>query len=155
MALLQAAIAHRGTAVLDVVSPCVTFNNHEGSTKSYQAARDHDLPLHQLGFIPAFAPIETEIEPGDVREVALHDGSRLVIRKLDRDHDPSDRHAAMRLLLEGEGNQELVTGLLHVRTDGVALPERLNLVDSPLAQLSEARVKPGREALARLMADLA
>ncbi|MEB3187695.1 MAG: 2-oxoacid:ferredoxin oxidoreductase subunit beta [bacterium] len=155
VALLQAAIAHRGTAVLDVVSPCVTFNNHEGSTKSYQAARDHDMPLHQLGFIPAFAPIETEIEPGEVREVGLHDGSRLVIRKLDRDHDPSDRQAAIRLLLEGEGKQELVTGLLHLRTDGEALPERLNLVDAPLARLADAQVKPGPDVLAKLMAELA
>ena len=102
LSLLKAAIAHRGTAMLDVISPCVTFNDHEGSTKSYSYVKDHDEPLEEISFVPFFEDISVDIPEGTVQDVTLHDGSHLRIRKLDRDYDPTNRPAAANLLEEAE-----------------------------------------------------
>src|SRR5215217_5147165 len=87
--ILKAAIAHDGTSVIDVISPCVTFNNHEGSTKGYQYSKEHQELLHQIGFVPEYEEITVDYEPGEVREVTMHDGSRIVLKKLEEDYDPS------------------------------------------------------------------
>src|SRR6202041_3180068 len=105
--MLKAAIAHNGTVMLDVVSPCVTFNDHEGSTKSYKYVKDHEEPLHEVSFVPAFEEINVDYDPGTTFEVTMHDGSSLRLRKLEEDYDPTDKIHAVRRLMEpherGEG----------------------------------------------------
>src|SRR5437762_8319350 len=96
--ILKGAIAHSGTSVIDVISPCVTFNNHAGSTKSYTYAKEHDELLHQIGFVPAYEQIEVDYEPGTVKEVTMHDGSRIVLKKLEEDYDPSNAVNALQRL---------------------------------------------------------
>ncbi len=154
-AMLKAAIAHRGTAMLDVVSPCVTFNDHEGSTKSYQFMKDHDAPLQELTFIPAYQDIAVDYDPGTVKEVALHDGSRLRLRKLEEDYDPTDRVAAIKRLAESRAREEVLTGVFFVDAAAQTLLDMLDLAQPPLATLPEAAVRPPREALARIMDELA
>ncbi|MBO9541248.1 2-oxoacid:ferredoxin oxidoreductase subunit beta [bacterium] len=154
VALLEAAMAHRGTALLDVISPCVTFNNHEGSTKSYTAAKELDIPLHTLGFIPAFSQIEAEIDPGETRVVEMHDGSKLTLKKLARDYDPTDRAAAMATLMESNGKGEFLTGLIYVNEQQPDFISSLNLVDEPLATLPSSKVRPGKAVLDQVMESL-
>src|SRR6201993_4866802 len=113
-AMLKAAIAHRGTVMLDVVSPCVTFNDHEGSTKSYKYAKDHDEPLQEVSFVPVFEDITVEYDPGSTVEVTMHDGSRLRLRKLEEDYDPTDRIKAIQRLLEAHDKGEVLTGVFYV-----------------------------------------
>ncbi len=153
-AILKAAIAHRGLSVIDVISPCVTFNDHEGSTKSYSYMKEHDLPLHELGFVPAFEDISVEMAEGEVREVTLHDGSRIVLRKLGRDYDPTDKLNAIRTLHEAHDNGQVVTGILYVNPEAKDFLELLNLVDEPLATLPESKVRPPKEALDEIMEEL-
>src|SRR5689334_10723489 len=98
LAILKAAIAHKGTAMIDVISPCVTFNDHEGSTKSYAYVKDHDEPLGEVSFVPYFEDINVDYEPGSTTAVKLHDGSQLFLRKIAPDYNPSDKVAAIRLL---------------------------------------------------------
>lgn len=154
VALIEAAISHRGTALLDVVSPCVTFNNHEGSTKSYTAAKEHDIPLHSLGFVPAFSPIELEVEPGETKVVELHDGAKITLKKLDRDYDPTQKGTALATLLEASENGEFLTGLLYVNPEKQDLISSLNMVDEPLAHLTDARIRPSKSVLDQLMESL-
>jgi 2-oxoglutarate ferredoxin oxidoreductase subunit beta len=153
-ALLRAAIAHRGTVVLDVISPCVTFNDHEGSTKSYSYMKEHEEPLHEIDFIPSFEDIEVEIEPGTAREVTLHDGSHLIIRKLDADYDPSSKLEALRVLDESGRTGEVVTGLLYVDTERPDFLQLLNVHDTPLAWLPESKLRPPERAMAEIMEEL-
>jgi 2-oxoglutarate ferredoxin oxidoreductase subunit beta len=152
--LMKAAIAHKGLAVIDVVSPCVTFNDHDGSTKSYTYVKDHEEVLHELDFVPFFQDIAVEIPEGEVRDVELHDGSHLRIRKLDRDFDPTDRLAALAALEEAETKGEVLTGVLYVNTSKPTLLELLNLVEEPLATLPEGRVRPPVSALNEVMEEL-
>jgi 2-oxoglutarate ferredoxin oxidoreductase subunit beta len=152
--LLKAAIAHKGLAVIDVVSPCVTFNDHDGSTKSYTYVKDHEEVLHELDFVPFFQDIAVEISEGEVRDVELHDGSHLRIRKVDRDFDPTDRMAALAALEEAETKGEVLTGVLYVNTSKPTLLELLNLVDEPLATLPQSRVRPPVSALNEVMEEL-
>src|SRR5215831_10312028 len=98
LAILKAAIAHKGTSMIDVISPCVTFNDHEGSTKSYQYVKDHDEPLGEISFVPFFEDITVEYDPGTTQEVSMHDGSKLLLKKLETDYDPTDRMRAMQVL---------------------------------------------------------
>ena len=100
--MLKAAIAHKGTVLLDVISPCVTFNDHEGSTKSYKYAKDHDEPLQEINFIPSFEDIAVEYDPGTTVQVTMHDGSRLQLRKLEEDYDPTDKIQAITRLNEAK-----------------------------------------------------
>jgi 2-oxoglutarate ferredoxin oxidoreductase subunit beta len=153
-ALLRAAIAHRGTAMLDVLSPCVTFNDHEGSTKSYEYLKDHDAPLQELSFIPAFEEVSVEYAPGESVEVALHDGSRLRLRKLEEGYDPTDGVRAVGRLLEASAKGEVLTGLLHASPRAPSFLDLLGLAEEPLATLPEARTRPPREVLDEVMASL-
>ncbi len=153
-AVLEAAIAHNGLAVIDVISPCTTFNDHEGSTKSYAYMKEHDEPLHEVGFVPAFEEIEIEMEEGSVREVEMHDGSKLVLRKLDRDYDPTDKLEAIRRLHEAAGKGEVLTGVLYVNENAPTLIDLLHLVDEPLATLPESKIRPSKEALEAVIEEL-
>ena len=153
-ALLKAAIAHKGLSVIDVISPCVTFNDHEGSTKSYAYVKGHDEPLHELNFVPAYEDISVEIEEGEVREVTLHDGSRIVLKKLGPDYDPTDKMCAVRTLHEASVSGQIVTGILYVDTTRPTLIDLLNLIDEPLATLPESRVRPSPAALEEAMEEL-
>jgi 2-oxoglutarate ferredoxin oxidoreductase subunit beta len=154
VAILKTAIAHQGLAVIDVVSPCVTFNDHEGSTKSYGYMKDHDEPLHELDFVPAYQDISVEIAEGETREVTMHDGSKIVLRKLGRDYDPTDKMGAIRTLHESAAGGHIATGILYLDTSRPTLVDQLNLVDEPLATLPESRVRPSKDALDEVMAEL-
>src|SRR6184192_3598782 len=115
-AVLKAAIAHHGTSMLDVVSPCVTFNDHEGSTKSYKYMKDHDEPLQEINFIPAFENIAVDYDPGTAIEVTMHDGSKLRLHKLEEDYDPTNKIQAITRLNEAKEKDEMLTGVLYVNT---------------------------------------
>ncbi|PWU03730.1 MAG: 2-oxoglutarate ferredoxin oxidoreductase subunit beta [Terriglobia bacterium] len=152
--LLKAAIAHKGLAVIDVISPCVTFNDHDGSTKSYAYVKDHEEALHELDFVPFYEEISVEIPEGQVRDVELHDGSHLRIRKVGRDFDPTDRLAALSALEEAEAKGEVLTGVLYLNTSKPTFLELLNMVEEPLATLPESRVRPPAAALHEVMEEL-
>ncbi len=151
--LLKAAIRHRGTAVLDIISPCVTFNNHESSTKSYPYGKVHEEPLQDITFIPEQEPIIVDMmEPGQVQAVELHDGSHLVLKKLDPDkHDPTDKMAAFRLIEEAREANQFITGLIYVEEDRPTLAETSHMVDTPLVHLTDEQLRPPREKLDRLL----
>jgi 2-oxoglutarate ferredoxin oxidoreductase subunit beta len=148
--LLRAALSHRGTAVLDVISPCVTFNDHEGSTKSYQYVKEHELILQELDFIPQQPEVEVEYAEGTSTEVELHDGSHLRLRKLGREHNPHDRLEALRVIDEGRQSGEVVTGLLYVNPDALDLSSREHLPQAPLRDLSESELRLSPEQFASL-----
>ena len=154
-AVLKAAISHRGTAMLDVLSPCVTFNDHEGSTKSYAYAKSHDDPLEQLDFVPYFEDIAVDYEPGETQEVTLHDGSRLYLKKVDESYDPTDKMKALRVLHDTHERGEFATGLIYVEPNSDDFLTTLNLVDEPLALLHEDEVRPPKSVLAEIMKSLA
>jgi 2-oxoglutarate/2-oxoacid ferredoxin oxidoreductase subunit beta len=153
-AMLKAAVAHRGAVFLDVVSPCVTFNDHEGSTKSYAYMKEHEEPLHELGFVPAFEDITVEYAPGTAIDVALHDGSRLTLRKLEEAYDPRDKNASVERLLRARDAGEVLTGVLYLDTAAPSFVDALRLVDAPLATLPESAVRPPRAVLDEVMARL-
>ena len=153
--LLKAAIAHQGLSVIDVISPCVTFNDHDGSTKSYSYVQDHEEALHDLEFVPYYSEITVDIPEGRVQDVELHDGSRLRIHKLDRSYDPTSRLAALAALEDAEVKGEVLTGVLYVNTFKPTLLDVLNLVEEPLSTLPESRVRPARPVLDQVMAELA
>lgn len=151
IALLKAAIAHKGTVMLDVLSPCVTFNDHEGSTKSYAYVKEHDDVIEEVTFVPFFDDITVEYEPGTTQEVTLHDGSRIYLKKLEADYDPTDKVAALTRLHESAGRGEFATGLIYIEPDREDFLEQLKLVDEPLASLPLERVRPPRAALDEIM----
>jgi 2-oxoglutarate/2-oxoacid ferredoxin oxidoreductase subunit beta len=153
-AILKAAIAHRGLSIIDVISPCVTFNDHPGSTKSYSYMKEHEEPIHELDFVPFFADISVDIPEGEVRDVVLHDGSTLRIKKLNRDYDPTDRLRAIQVMHEAEQAGEVLTGVLFVDPTRKTVIEQLNMIDEPLATLPQQRVRPSREALEEIMEEL-
>jgi 2-oxoglutarate ferredoxin oxidoreductase subunit beta len=154
IAILKAAIAHDGLAVIDVISPCVTFNNHEGSTKGYTYAKEHDELLHQIGFVQAYEQIEVSYEPGEMREVDLPDGSRIFLRKLEEDYDPSDAVQAITRLHKSVAEGSMLTGLVYLRPEKKSFISLLNVVDQPLWSLDEAQTRPPKEALDKIMREL-
>jgi len=155
VALLQGALSHSGTAMLDVISPCVTFNNQESSTKSYKWAKEHEELLHQIDFVPYFEPIETvEYAEGEMREVEMHDGSHIRLRKLNQDYDPMNRNGALRMLSETRDSGEFLTGLIYVNPVAKNFLDLLNLSETPLATLTQEKVRPGPEALEEAMREL-
>jgi len=153
-AMLKAAVAHRGTAVLDVISPCVAFNDHEGSTKSYAYTKDHDEPLHELSFVPVFDDIGVEYDAGTTVDVRLHDGSRLQLHKLEESYDPREKLRAVQRILEAHDRSEVLTGVLYVDTEAPTFIDRLGLVDAPLATLPADSVRPPREVLDEVLRGL-
>ncbi|HVB53569.1 MAG TPA: 2-oxoacid:ferredoxin oxidoreductase subunit beta [Candidatus Acidoferrales bacterium] len=153
--LLRAALSHRGTAVLDVISPCVTFNDHEGSTKSYQYVKDHELILQELDFIPQQTEIEVDYPEGTSTDVELHDGSHLRLRKLAGDHDPQDRLAALRVIDDGRQSGEVVTGLLYVNPNTPDLATAECLPSSPLRDFGEEQLRLSPQQFAALLSEWA
>jgi 2-oxoglutarate ferredoxin oxidoreductase subunit beta len=154
LSMLKAAIAHKGTVMLDVISPCVTFNDHEGSTKSYKFMQENDEPINEVGFVASFDDIEVDYDSGKVYEVEMHDGSSLRLHKLLEDYDPSDKANAVRTLMEAQENDEILTGVFYINTEQPTYIDLLNLVDEPLATLPESVTRPPRSALDALMAAL-
>jgi len=146
-AMLRAAIVHRGIALLDVISPCVTFNDHEGSTKSYSYVKEHDEPLQDLLFVPAFEDISVEYDPGSTIDVTMHDGSRLRLKKLEETYDPTDRATALARLMEASEKESVLTGVLFVDPKAADFLTRLGTVDEPLSTLPGERVRPPPSAL--------
>jgi len=155
VALLKAAIAHRGTSLLDVISPCVTFNNHEGSTKSYKWSKDHEEPIQEIGFVPFFEDVTVEQIPGQTQEVEMHDGSKLRLKALRADYDPRDRRKATELLTDAREKQEFLTGLIYINEQAPDFLTQLHMIDEPLATLPEARTRPPKAALDTIMGELA
>src|SRR5437660_6142596 len=153
-AMLKAAIAHKGTVMLDVVSPCVTFNDHEGSTKSYKYVKDHEETLQEVSFVPHFEDIAVDYDPGSTLSVTMHDGSHLQLRKLEEDYDPTDKIHAITRLTEAHDKGEVLTGVFYVNTKALNFLDMLNVVDEPLATLPESVTRPGREVLEAAMEEL-
>jgi len=150
-ALIKAALCHRGTAILDVISPCITFNNHEGSTKSYKFAKEHEEALHEIGFVPGYEPITVDYAEGTTRRIDLPDGSRIFLKKLHRDYDPSNKIQALELLHQAQSDRLFLTGLIYHNKGQSSLADQQNLVDESLATLPQSRLRPPPEVLAAIM----
>ena len=153
--LIKAAIAHRGTAVLDIISPCVTFNDHDGSTKSYSWVKDHEESIADVSFIPFFEEVHVDYEPGTIRDVQLHDGSHILLKKLGEDHDPTDRRAAARVIEEGRTAGHLVTGLLYVDPEAQDFASTERIPDLPLKDLDEGQLRMTPEEFSQFISEFA
>ena len=150
-ALLKAALNHRGIAVIDIISPCVTFNNHDASTKSYSYGKEHEIPLHELNFVPSYEQIEIDDYDDEV-EVQMHDGSWIVLKQLGDDYDPTNKMMAYETLVNGHNDGKLLTGLFYVDESQPDTNEMLHTVDEPLAYLPSEKLRPGKEALDGILA---
>ncbi len=151
--LLKAALSFEGTAVLDIISPCTTFNNADSSTKSYSWGKEHETPIHDITYVPVRAEIEVDYDPGETTTVELHDGSLILLKKLDESYDPTDRRAAINLLEDATESQQLVTGLIYINRDLPSLQDAENMIETPLAELAAEQLRPSRESLEALLAD--
>jgi 2-oxoglutarate ferredoxin oxidoreductase subunit beta len=149
--MLKAAIAHRGTVMLDVISPCTTFNDHEGSTKSYKFVKDHEEPLHDLNFVPHFNEIDVDYDPGTSLNVTMHDGSSLRLHKLEKDYDPTNKTEAVKRVMESHEAEEVLTGVLYLNTTAPNFIDMINMTDQPLATLPESVTRPSRAVLDECM----
>ncbi len=152
--LLKAAVAHRGAAFIDVISPCVAFNNHAGSTKSYDYVREHNDAVNRLDFITSREAMTAEFEPGQTQDLRMHDGRVIRLRKLGEDYDPTDRVASIGFLEARRAVGEVVTGLLYLDEDSIDLHDALQTVPGPLNALSDSDLVPGHAALAGVNASL-
>jgi 2-oxoglutarate ferredoxin oxidoreductase subunit beta len=154
VAILKAAIVHKGLSIIDVVSPCTTFNDHEGSTKSYSYMKEHDEMLNELDFVPYYDDISVDIPEGEVQEVTMHDGSTLRIKKLGREYDPTNKFDALKALDEAGKKGEVLTGVFYIDTNKPNFMEMLGMQDAPLATLPESKVRPPKELLDQAMEEL-
>src|SRR3984885_3901254 len=154
LTMLKAAISHKGTVMLDIISPCVTFNDHEGSTKSYKYMQEHEEVIAEVGFVPSFEEIDVEYDPGTTLDVTMHDGSSLRLKKLHEDYDPTDRPLAVKTLMESHEKGEVLTGVFYIDTEKPAFTDLLNLVDEPLATLPQERTRSSKQVLEEIMARL-
>lgn len=146
--LIKASLSHNGIAVLDIISPCVTFNNQDNSLHSYSWGKGHEDPLHELEFVPARDEITIEdFEKGTTREVTLHDGSIIILKKLDKNYDPTNRNQALRMMEEAVRENMLVTGLIYVNPKTKNLIELSNLVEIPLNRYPKEQLRPSNESL--------
>jgi 2-oxoglutarate ferredoxin oxidoreductase subunit beta len=147
--LLKAAFAHKGIAVIDIISPCVTFNNEDNAYHSYAWGKDHEAPLHEISFIPARDEIiiPDEFEAGTIREVEMHDGSSIVLKKLEADYNPTSRFEALHKLEQAQQNNWLITGLIYLDPSKPALIDKYNLADTPLNRLTEKELRPAPETI--------
>jgi len=152
--LVKAALAHPGAAFIDVVSPCVAFNNDAGSTKSYDYVREHNDAVNRLDFMPRREEITADYPPGSLVEIAQHDGSILRLRKLETDYDPTDRLGAMNFINAHQARGEVVTGLLYIDPEPQDLHAHLNTVATPLNRLAEKDLCPGSAMLDKINASL-
>ena len=146
--LVKAAFSHNGIAVLDIISPCVTFNNQEGTIHSYTWGKDHEDPLHEISFVPARDEIMIQdFEEGTVREVTMHDGSTVILKKLEADYDPTDRWQALRILQEAQEKNWLVTGLIYFNPEPPSIYDLFNLPDEPLNRMKQEQLRPPEKVL--------
>lgn len=152
--LIKGAIEHEGVAFIDVLSPCIAFNNHAGSTKSFDYVREHNMAVNRLDFFAGRAPITADYAPGTVEVIEQHDGSKLVLRKVAPNYDPHDRVKAMTYLQQSHAAGEIVTGLLYVDKEPTDLHAALNTVKAPLNTLNAKELCPGADALAKINASL-
>jgi len=151
-ALVKAAMSHKGFALIDVISPCVTFNNNDESMKSYGYVKEHDVELHTLGYIPHFEPVEQiDVPPGHFRDITLHDGSTIRLETISEEHDPGDAVAGLAALHNAEENAKHVTGLLYFDSGRASLDEDLNLTDTPLIELGEEDLRPSEQVLTEIV----
>ncbi len=148
--LIKAALSHNGIALLDIISPCVTFNNKDDAVHSYAWGKEHEVALHELSYVPPAEEIMVEYEEGEAKEVTMHDGSRVILKKLGREYDPTSRSEAMRVLEEANTNQVLLTGLIYIKPEQPSLRDIYNLCDTPLNRLPESRLRPGPETIKAL-----
>src|SRR3989440_3603808 len=154
LTMLKAAIAHRGTVMLDVISPCVTFNDHEGSTKSYKYMQEHEEAITEVGFVPHFEDISVDYEPGTTFDVRMHDGSHLRLRKLHEDYNPTNKVNAVKALMEAHDRGEVLTGIFYIDTTKPNFVDLLNVTDTPLAHLPQETVRPPKQVLDEIMESL-
>ena len=154
IALLKAALGHWGTSMFDVISPCVTFNNHDGSTKSYKYAKDHEEMLHEISYVPFFEQINVDYQEGETTDVALHDGSHIRLRKTDKGYDPTNKAEALDTLRKCQESNEFLTGLIYINESKPDFLTLLNTVDAPLATLPQETVQPSAEDLKEIMETL-
>ena len=152
--LLKAALSHRGTAVLDIISPCVSFNDHEDSTKSYSWGKAHEEIVSEFNFIPFREEISVDYEAGQTADVTMHDGAVIRLKKLDNNYDPRDRMAAMTLLEDAKAKQEVITGLIYINEERPSLPELERLPATPLSRMGEQSLRPSRDALDAIMHEM-
>ena len=152
--LIKAALAHPGAAFLDVVSPCVAFNNHPGSTKSYDYVREHNEAVNRIDFMPRRSEITAQYAPGEVTEIEQHDGSVMRLRKIAADYDATDRLAAMSFIQTHQARGEVVTGLLYVDNDAADMHAHLGTPKQPFNAMGAAQLCPGSAALAKINASL-
>ena len=152
--ILKAAFSHKGIAVLDIISPCVTFHNKEDSFHSYAWGKDHETPLHDISFVPARDEITVEdYEEGTTREVILHDGSAIILKKLDRDYDPTNIFQALRVLEEAEQNNWMITGILYVDPNQPTIIDTANLVEGSLNRYPAEKLRPTVDSLSAINAE--
>jgi 2-oxoglutarate ferredoxin oxidoreductase subunit beta len=149
--VLKAAISHRGTAMIDVISPCVTFNDHVGSTRSYSYVKEHGESLSDVSFVPYFEDINIDYDPGTTTQVTMHNGSKLMLSKLAEDYHPTDKMSALRTLHESKSRGEYATGLIYVEPDKQDFIDLLGIVDEPLSMLDQSRTRPGEAVLDEIM----
>ncbi|HWY70119.1 MAG TPA: 2-oxoacid:ferredoxin oxidoreductase subunit beta [Terriglobales bacterium] len=154
LTMLKAAIAHRGTVMLDVISPCVTFNDHEGSTKSYKYVQEHEEAISEAGFVPHFEDIAVDYDPGSTFDVQMHDGSHLRLRKLHEDYDPTNKTNAVKNLMEAHEKGEVLTGVFYIDTQKPNFVDLLHITETPLAHLPQEVVRPPKRALDEVMESL-
>jgi len=152
--LLKAAMKHNGFALLNVISPCVTFNNNVGSTKSYDYVREHIEATATLDFVPISREILTTYEAGSIQELTMHDGSQIHLHKLEKDWDPQDRNSAANAIHHAKQRGEILTGLLYIDENSRELHDLINTTDVPLNQLDKDVLCPGSAALDKLNASL-
>jgi 2-oxoglutarate/2-oxoacid ferredoxin oxidoreductase subunit beta len=145
--LVQGALAHKGSAILDVISPCVTFNNHEGSTKSLKYVKGHLDPIHDIDFIPPYENIEVDYDEGTDHEVEMHDGSRIILHKLSKDYDPTSKMQAISAIHAAIAEGKFLTGLIYYNPNRKDFAEELGLCDTPLSELTQQDLQPSIEQL--------
>jgi len=148
--LIKAALSHDGIAIMDIISPCVTFNNKDNTVHSYAWGKEHEVALHELSYVPRAEEIMVEYDPGQATEVTMHDGSKVVLKKLELEYDPTNRAEAMRMLEEANAKQWLLTGLIYINPHQPSLMDIYNLTDTPLNRLSEERIRPPSETIQRV-----
>jgi 2-oxoglutarate ferredoxin oxidoreductase subunit beta len=146
-ALIKAGIHHRGIAVIDVISPCVTFNNSDDSFHSYAWGKSHEVALHELSFVPPVKAIKVDYQEGETLEVPLYDGTHIILKKLSHDYEPTDRANALKMLEQANDRNELVTGLIYINPKQKALFDLYNLPDEPLNRLPADKLRPSRQSL--------
>ncbi len=157
--LMKAAMSHRGTAVLDIISPCVTFNNEDSSTKSYSYGKEKEIQLHEILYMaPDYVEGKEEVTiedypAGEVINVDMHNGAKVRLKKLGKDHDPRNRRQALEVLEEASRENLFLTGLIYYEEPRMTLHDTLNLTETPLSRLDDSKLRPTREALAKLLQD--